>query len=254
MPQTLASNGVRPPSPLLLRGFSMIARRRLRRAFRAVRLLGAERLPGQAQGPLIVYLNHPSWWDPLVCLAVAQAVLPQRVHYAPISAASLVQYPLFARLGLFAVEQDSLRGAAQFLRGAGAVLDAGGVLWITAQGSFTDARERPVALKPGLGALVHRLPRATVVPMALEYTFWNQRLPEALVALGEPVVADGGEHAAAEWTAMLADRLGAVQNELAMASQERDGARFSTLLEGGRGTSGIYGAWQRLTGRKVDHA
>ncbi len=250
MADVLRSAGVLPASPLLVRGFSMIARRRLRHGFRAVRVMGGERLAAQVSGPVIVYLNHPSWWDPLLCLALARALLPGRTHYAPISAASLKQYPLFARLGMFPVEQNSSRGAVQFLRGAEAVLAGGGVLWVTAQGAFTDVRVRPAVLKPGLGALVHRLHAATVVPVAMEYTFWNQRLPEALVAIGEPVnVSDGRSQVSAAWTTLLEARLEALQDDLAMASCKRDSAKFATLLDGGRGTAGVYGAWQRVRSR-----
>jgi 1-acyl-sn-glycerol-3-phosphate acyltransferase len=250
MPDALLAAGVRPPSRLLLAAFTRIALRRLRQSFRAVRVVGGEQLAAQTAGPLIVSVNHASWWDPLLCLTLARTMLRRRTHYAPISAASLTQYPLFARLGMFPVQQHTARGAVQFLRGAEAVLDGGGVLWTTAQGAFTDVRVRPTVLKPGLGALVHRLPRVTVVPVAVEYTFWNQRLPEVLVAVGEPlVVSDGAARSSAAWSALLAEQLEVVQNELAGLSIQRNPTLFSPLLEGGSGTAGVYGAWQRLRSR-----
>jgi 1-acyl-sn-glycerol-3-phosphate acyltransferase len=250
MSPPLINPGIKPASPLLVRGFSVIARRRLRQGFRALRIVGGERLQAQAGGPLLVYLNHPSWWDPLVCLAIARALLPRRTHYAPISAASLIEYPLFERLGMFPVQQDALRGVAQFLRGSQQVLHSGGVLWITAQGSFTDARVRPAALKSGLGALLHRLPQATVLPLAIEYTFWNERLPEALVSVGEPIgVSNGPSRSSEAWTKLLEGRLESLQDELAELAIQRDPKPFTTLLRGDQGTAGFYGWWQRLRGR-----
>ncbi len=244
----------------LLRAFWIIAWRRLRRSFRAVRLLNAEGLRNVPPGPVVIYLNHPSWWDPLVCMAIVQRLLPRRMHRAPISATALEQYGVFRKLGMFPVEQDSPRGAAQFLRAAQAVLAANGVLWITAQGHFTDARSRPTRLMPGLGALLQRSQHVTVIPLAIEYSFWNQRLPEALTAAGEPVyVNTAREHTAAEWTALLEVRLQAVQDLLAEVSQTRDPSSFTTVLKGKRGTSGVYGTWQRarerLLGRQyhADH-
>ena len=258
--QTLQKAGVRPAPPALVRAFAVIARRRLRGAFRAVRALHPERL-AQARGPVIVYLNHPSWWDPLLCMAVSRKLMRGRSHYAPISAASLENYRLFGHLGLFPVAQDSVRGAAQFLRAGEAVLASGAALWTTAQGHFTDARVRPAGLKAGLGALLARCEGATVIPMAVEYTFWNQRLPEALVAFGEPLhVRCAGEHSSAQWTALLAAALEGTQNELAHEAMLRDEGRFTTLLEGARGTAGLYGLWQRLRTRmhrehwQPDHA
>jgi 1-acyl-sn-glycerol-3-phosphate acyltransferase len=244
--QMLLQAGVRPASSALVRAFSVIARRRLRLGFRAMRAIHPERLTN-ARGPVIVYLNHPSWWDPLACLVASRALLPQRAHYAPISSESLKKYRIFRQLGMFPVAQDSVRGAAQFLRASDAVLASGAVLWITAQGHFTDARVRPTVLKSGLGALLTRRDGVTLLPLAVEYTFWNQRLPEALLAFGEPIpVGYGREHSAAEWTAYLASALQQTQEELATEAMHRDETRFQTLLEGGRGSAGFYGIWQRL--------
>lgn len=232
---------------LLFLLFATIGRRRLRKNFRAVRMLHPERLRTLPAGPVVIYLNHPSWWDPIVCAEIARRLLPGRKHRAPISAASLKQYRFFRHMGMFPVEQDSPRGAAQFLRAAGAVLHGSGVLWITAQGHFTDARVRPVELKPGLGALLQRSSGITVVPLAVEYTFWNQRLPEVLLAAGEPFqVSYARERSAAEWTAELQQRLQQTQNQLAEISQARSGAEFTTLLQGRSGTAGPYALWQRL--------
>jgi 1-acyl-sn-glycerol-3-phosphate acyltransferase len=246
---TPAYPGLPKRSPALVRGFAVIARRRLRGSFRAVRMLHSERLVHAGAGPLIVYLNHPSWWDPLLCLTLARTLLPHRTHYAPISAESLLRYPFFGKLGMFPVDQESARGAAQFLRSSGSALAGGGVLWITAQGRFSDVRLRPATLKPGLGALLNRYADSrpiTVVPLALEYTFWNGVKPEALAAAGSPITvhATGTPHSARKWTQVLEEQLQTVQEELAVAAMHRDPAPFQTLLDAD-GTS----LWQRLRGR-----
>jgi 1-acyl-sn-glycerol-3-phosphate acyltransferase len=248
MPDALAV-AVRPPSPPLLAAFTRIARRRLRKRFRAVRMLQTERLVEAGRGPLIVYLNHPSWWDPLLCLTLARTLLPKRTHYAPISAASLIRYPFFGKLGMFPVDQESARGVAQFLRGSKAVLAGGDVLWITAQGRFSDVRQRPVGLKQGLGALLARHEGAmplTVLPLAVEYTFWNGVKPEALAAAGKPlsVCVDDADRTVREWTVLLDERLQSVQDELAAAAMERDPVAFETLLDADAG-----GIVQRMRAR-----
>ena len=69
------------------------------------------------------------------------------------------------------------------------------------KGRFADPRERPLAFKPGLAALAARCPNGcTLVPLAIEYPFWNERLPETLLHFGEPVHI-------AEQTTEEADRL-----------------------------------------------
>lgn len=247
----MAANAQHAPFPgswrWLLLLFSVIGRRRLRKSFRAVRMLHPERLRSLPAGPVVIYLNHPSWWDPIVCAELARRLVPGRKHRAPISAASLQQYPFFRQMGMFPVEQGSARGAAQFLRTAGSVLAGNGVLWITAQGHFTDVRPRPVELKAGLGSLLQRAAGVTVLPLALEYTFWNQRLPEVLVAAGEPLtISTVRERSTAGITTHLQQALQQLQDELANTSQLRDGSLFTTLLEGRQGMAGPYAAWQRL--------
>ncbi|MGI4757664.1 MAG: lysophospholipid acyltransferase family protein [Janthinobacterium lividum] len=230
----------------LLLIFSMIGRRRLRKSFRAVRMMNVDGLRNLSGGPVVIYLNHPSWWDPIVCAELARRLLPGRKHRAPISAASLKQYKFFRNMGMFPVEQDSPRGAVQFLRAATSVLAADGVLWITAQGHFTDVRVRPTELKSGLGALLQRSENVTVIPLAVEYTFWNQRLPEVLLAVGTPMyVSSPKQKSAAEWTQLLQGHLEATQDRLQAASIGRDASAFTTLLQGRRGTAGPYGWWQR---------
>ncbi|AFL90228.1 1-acyl-sn-glycerol-3-phosphate acyltransferase [Terriglobus roseus DSM 18391] len=247
--QMLQQAGVRPASPALVRAFAVIARRRLRGGFRALRMLHAERLAQAGTGPLIVYLNHPSWWDPLLCLTLARTLLPDCMHHAPMSAASLLRYPMFGKLGMFPVDQGSARGAAQFLRSSQSVLAAGGVLWITAQGRFSDVRLRPTTLKAGLGTLLHRFhdtTSITVLPLAVEYTFWNGVKPEALVAAGTPIPVHRMEttHTARTWTQLLEEHLQTTQDELAVAAMDRDPAIFQTLLDS-EGAS----LWQRLRAR-----
>jgi 1-acyl-sn-glycerol-3-phosphate acyltransferase len=168
-------------------------------------------------------------------------------------AAALAHYGLFRRMGAFPVEQGSRRGAAQFLRNSLQVLaDPRRVLWITPQGAFTDQRKRPVVFQPGLAALVRRIPRATVVPIAIEYTFWDERLPEVLVNVGEPITCRAEEGAAI--AAQLERSLEQTLDELAALGMARDPKGFRTLLAGASGTGGIYELWQRLraavTGRE----
>ena len=131
----------------------------LGRHFDAVRLLagGRDRLASlPADRPLILYSNHPSWWDPLIATAVAAACLGGRRTYAPIEAAMLEKYKVFGRLGFFGIASDSRRGGAAFLRTGDAVLleptqqrdEPRNAIWITAEGFFSDPRHRPVVLRP----------------------------------------------------------------------------------------------------------
>jgi 1-acyl-sn-glycerol-3-phosphate acyltransferase len=244
MPVESNAREVPPISTVTLRFFRRIVRAYFRRHFRAVMVQHEQRLAAMT-GPLIVYANHSSWWDPMVSILLAEMLLPGRRHYAPMDASALKRYPILRRLGIFPVEMSSARGAAQFLRTSKAILESGGVVWITPQGRFADPRESPLAFKPGLGALAARTPGATLIPLAIEYTFWDERLPEALLGFGNPVrIGDQTNSDAA--TEQLEAALAATMGELRVLSIARDASRFHVLLNGRRGTGGFYALGRML--------
>lgn len=132
------------------------------------------------------------------------------------------------------------------------------MIWITAQGTFTDPRERPVVLKEGISHLAYRLSGAVIIPLALEYPFWNDRCPEALVRFGPILDVDAAKiQSPAAWTATIAAALQDTQDQLAHDARRRDPDAFVTLLEGTSGVGGVYDKWRRFLGivsRRPFHA
>ena len=180
-------------------------------------------------------------------LLVAREVRGDRDHFAPIEADALARYPFFERLGFFGVEQGQGHGMRRFLRTSHAILERpGSALWITPQGTFADPRSRPLALKPGLGSLISRLDRAVVVPLALEYAWWEERKPEALARFGYPFHLEREWlRSPQEWSAVLAERLEETQEALATESMARDPRMFEVLTYGGSGVGGVYDLMRR---------
>jgi 1-acyl-sn-glycerol-3-phosphate acyltransferase len=242
-----------------VRFFSRYVRRYLARNFHAVRLARAGRPFVPTGGPLVVVLNHPSWWDPLLG-AVLAGLFPDYRHYAPIDATALAKYRFLERLGLFGVEAGTCQGARTFLRTSLAALaQPRAALWITAQGKFTDPRQRPVKLREGVGHLLRRLDGGTVLPLAVEYPFWQERFPEALAHFGEPIpIGHGRDRTVAEWMERLEVGLTSAQDALAAVAQARDAEAFETLLGGKTGVGGLYDLGRRLMawlrGRRFDSA
>uniref|UniRef100_A0A7V4XRL6 Acyltransferase n=1 Tax=Acidobacterium capsulatum TaxID=33075 RepID=A0A7V4XRL6_9BACT len=247
------------PSRAMLTWFRLYLRWYVPRHFRAVRLAHAARFEQAAReetGALVVALNHPSWWDPLTCMLVAHALMPEHDHYGPMDAVEAERYGILRRMGLFPVEQHSPRGAAQFLRASQQIFSRPrSVLWMTPQGAFTDVRPRPLTFRAGLSVLAARLPRVTVLPLAVEYAFWNERLPEALVNCGAPEIfsATDESRTVESVDARLAGALTAASDELMQMSVARNAADFETILEGGRGMGSIYSVWQSLAHRRGRH-
>ncbi len=232
------------PSRLLLYLFRAYLYWYVGRHFRALRAANTTRIPEeihQQPARTIVILNHPSWWDPLTCMLLSRSLSARADHYAPMDASELRRYRFFTRLGLFPVEPLSPRGAVQFLRAGSAILSApNSILWVTPQGSFTDVRQRPPALRSGVASLIAHSQPVTLLPLALEYVHWNERLPEILANWGEPVRFAAANEDAAAIHARIVAALAATQDELARLASARDAGAFTTVLSGKRGMSSIY--------------
>ena len=241
----------------LIGWFRWYVKRYLRKHFHAVRLSKASAPWPAGDIPVVVVLNHPGWWDPLLAVLLVD-FCPDGEHYAAIDAVAVRKYRVFEYLGFIAVDTHSLRGAAQFLRAAEAALAAPNrSLWLTAQGRFSDVRARPLALRSGVGHLAARLPDAVVLPVAIEYVFWNERTPEALVRIGTPIsTAAHPGLKPKEWTERTEAALTEALDGLNRESVARDPALFTMLLSGKVGVGGFYDGWRRLVaslrGRRFD--
>ena len=228
--------------------FRRIVRGYFRRQFHAVRVSEGGRAEEVGSGPLILYANHSSWWDPMVSVLLAERLFPARAHYAPMETKALERYGILKRIGIFPVDLASVRGGAQFIRTGLEILKAGGALWVTPQGRFADPREPELVFKPGMAALAARVPGGcTVLPLAIEYTFWDERLPEVLLHFGEPVRVQG--QTAAELDGVLLERLSAAMATLKGKAMARNAAGFAVLETGRVGTGGFYQFGQQMMAR-----
>jgi 1-acyl-sn-glycerol-3-phosphate acyltransferase len=206
-------------------------------------------LPGEyGARPLVVFANHPGWWDGVAFMLLSQRLFADRRMFIPMDAVALNRYGFMRRIGVFGIETGTPRGAALFLRTAKQVLAAPErMLWMNAPGRFSDVRERPVPIAPGMSRLPEIAPDALFVPLALDYPFWTERKAEMLAAFGTPIPA--ADLLALDREARigaLSAALGATMDRLAEDAIARDPARFEALIRGREGMGGIYDGWRRL--------
>jgi 1-acyl-sn-glycerol-3-phosphate acyltransferase len=238
---------LRARSAWAVKAFSLYLRWYFGRNFHAMRI-SRRAVPHVAPDrPIIICCNHPSWWDPVVFILLMHILFPDRIGFGPMDAAALQRYGVLRRMGVFGIDPETRGGAAHFLTtGARILAQQNSVLWITAEGALTDTRIRPVRLRAGVAHLARRAPQAVIVPLALEYPFWNERRPEALLHFGRPIGANAGS-SVRDWTKALEAELTRTIDELAAMSVKRDPALFAQLLRGRTGIGGIYDLWRHAT-------
>lgn len=217
------------------------------RSFSGVRLSRGGIPDHYAGRPLVIYTNHPSWWDPALFILVTAKLFPRRAAFGPMEQTELARYGIFRRMGVFGIDSTP-RGAATFMRVARQGLSSGSVMWVTAEGKFTDPRLRPIVLRPGIAHLARHRPDAVFLPAALEYGFWNESRPEALIRFGTPVEVPAGDGKVPVdvWKAALESALEQTADLLAAESMTRDRRHFVSLLAGSAGVGGIYDLYRRL--------
>jgi hypothetical protein len=93
--------------------------------------------------------------------------------------------------------------------------------------------------------LALRIPDVNLIPLAIEYPFWSERLPETLAHIAEPVQIEP-EATVDATTQKLESALEDAMLKLQQAAMARDPLRFETIFEGSRGTGGFYALGRRL--------
>src|SRR4051794_1852457 len=231
-----------------LRLFAGYCRHYLRRHFHRLYLCELSPLKALDDRPLLICLNHPSWWDPLIAVCLSQEIFANRRHYGPIAAAAVSKYKFFEKLGFFPIDPRTRDGAFRFLQiGRSALSTRGCTLWVTAQGQFEDVRVRPTRFQAGVGHLARSSADFVMLPLALEYSFRRERTPEAFVCFGEPIeVRDGRSKTAQDWTNIFASAVESTQDYLADQVKTGQENGFEMLLSGQAGIGGVYDVWRAM--------
>jgi len=252
MPASRPTATVSPPpvSRWVQNGFHAFLSPYLKRHFHCIGLDrdGADPRLLEPGLPAIVYANHPAWWDPLIAHFLNAQLFRDRQFYAPIDAEALRQYGVFEKLGFYGINLGSTSGASAFLRTSMSILSAGTTtLWITPEGRFCDPRDHSSPLMPGLAHLGTKLDRGCLFPMAIEYAFWEERMPLCVISFGEPLeVSAATDWDKPRWNAELVDRLRMAQRRVADIVIARDAELIEPLLIGTVGAGALYDTMRRF--------
>ena len=233
-------------SKFLFRGFRKYVHRLVGKRFHTLRVARGTIPTIPRDRSLLVFLNHPGWWDPIVIVLANHLFFAPRTFYAPMDADALRKYGVLSKLGFFGLDLSSATGAKQFLQVAGSILARSDTtLMMTPEGRFVDVREQSEFM-PGLAHLA-KTTNALLVPLAIEYTFWTESNPEALLQFGPPIdAAAHGNRSKDTWNDLLQTSLRETQASLAEKVTNRDEAQFETIVGGRTGEGGLYDVVRRL--------
>lgn len=237
------------------KGFGAYNRRLIAKRFHALRLaLGSREVLTAINSeprPVIITLNHASWWDPLVMLALGSLLMPSRRGIAPIDAEQLRRFTFFRKLGLFGIDPDDPASMSAMLDYVLAWFRANQrpTLALTTQGRFTDVRE-PIVNRPGAAAVAARLGPGdcAVLSIAIEYAFWQDQRPEIFVRAA--LIDAPAQNTTAAWHRTIQSGMRANADQLARRVIARDPSVFEVVL--GSGAAKInpaYDLWLRIRGR-----
>jgi len=248
--------------PLLERAYARYGRRLLRRAFARVWVGGAPWPEGS--GPVIAFVNHSAWWDPVLALFLSHDVF-RRDGYGLMEGAQLRKYPFFRRIGCFGATgehpAEDARGlalyAARLLQGAEPG-EPPRTLWIFPQGALLPARV-PLAFRSGLARFSRAVPGAVLLPVAVRYEVRSAQRPECFVRIGQPTHPPGhpGAGGVAEspgrLTRRLEQRLRDELDRLDLDLTAEHPAGYRVALAGRGSLSDFYDRTMgRLRGRPAD--
>lgn len=153
--------------------------RKVSGAFRGLWARGA--LP--EGGGLLVYANHPGFWDGFVVHQLARAAGWDA--YALMEEPMLARYRFLARIGAFSVRPGEPASARESLRYAGELLGRPrSSVFVFPEGRLHPGAT-PLPLHRGV-ELLSRRSGARCLPIAIRYAVFEHELPDVLVELGAP--------------------------------------------------------------------
>jgi len=198
-------------------------------------------------GPLIAYLNHPSWWDGYAAMLLDRGLLRGAyTSFVMMDEAQLARYRFFRWCGAFSVDRRSPRSSLASVEYATRLL-AGRpdrALWIFPQGELQPDDRAPIALYPG-AARIALGAAATMLPAAVRLEFGRAQRPEMFLRVGPAHPVVGTTPAAV--TADLTARLARAVEELREDVRRGDRQGYAVLL---RGRAGIDRRWDALRGHR----
>lgn len=232
--------------------YRLLARWSLWSFFDTVWLQSHGPLPTPQQGPLILYLNHSSWWDGYLMYVIHRVVLSGKFDaHLLMEEKQLRSYRFFTWSGAFSINRRDPDDAQRAQQYAAQLLRHGQrprALFIFPQGKIVPADQRPLRTYAGIARIAALADNVRLCPVALRYEFLGQQWPHAFISIGpthtlaNPEEIEGNM---ADITTRLTALCDALRDDV--VAQRLD--RFRPLLRGRRGIDKTFDALLRFLPR-----
>ena len=229
------------------------AKRLIEKKFYAVRVLVGNRPAFDAlsreENASMLIMNHCSWWDPMVMLALRHLYFKNRTNITPMDRTQLERFQFLRKCGLFGIDPDradSLTQMTEYVQKRLGELPRP-MISLTPQGRFVDVRNE-VRPRPGASAILAKNPSMRVWRISCEYGFWQDQRPEIFMSVAE--IAPPQTPSTASWQRQLGEVMESHQRLLAEAVKSRQPELFEAIL-GDRGNKihPLYDLWLKARGK-----
>jgi 1-acyl-sn-glycerol-3-phosphate acyltransferase len=172
-------------SPFFLKFVRPFIRRKFKKTFENVRLLGEARLLERlAEGPLVIAANHVTFWDALLLI-----FLDERWGgggHALMDAVNLAELPFFGRVGAIPIHRGHPKKGLQDLKSSLRLLQRAGDYVVIFPQGHERPLVRPLSYHEGVAWLA-KSGGVPIVPVAVRYDFGLTERPFVHAAIGEPL-------------------------------------------------------------------
>ncbi len=221
--------------------FYLLALPALKQQFHHVLLQQFGPLPRPDTGPLLLYLNHSSWWDGYLMMLCHRRLLGRRFSsYLLMEEKQLRSYRFFSWCGAFSVNRHNPADVQQSLDYITGLLRErrDRALFIFPQGKIVHPDRRPLETYPGVARIALALDHVTLCPVAFRYEFGGRQKAEAYIRIGPSWRFEAASAADRDpqqllnrITNDLAAQCDALREDVVAGRRQR----FAPLLRGNRG-------------------
>ena len=137
----------------------------------------------------IFYAQHTCWWDGLIGYCLYWFLFKEKTN---MMIEDLLSFPLLRYVGGFSIDKKSPKSILRSMKYAVDFMKNEKIsLWMFPQGVIKPPNHRPLELQKGLAYLAEKTGKVNLIPIAMQYPFLRQGLPEVMVDIGKPIIVDG---------------------------------------------------------------